>query len=1061
MKKVILALLFVFMMIVVPFSVQAQTVAELQAIIASLQAQIAALVGGGGGTVDIPPVTPTPSCYTFTRDLWVGSVGDDVRDLQLFLNREVGSSLPTTPYFGNETKLALIKFQRANGIPLTGYFGPLTRAAVSAKNAGCVVVPPSTTMSFIDPKAGEVVKAGTAYMVNWGGSWSGNDSFNITEFLDSGKDFIVSGLTQEQAGCPGYGKGVCSFSWTPKEASSRAQLAIQRQYNGGGKGGGDIAYSEFFSVAAGNQQNSGGEAYIQGIPTLSISQNYRDGYTSRSALTITARGVLNSRGGDSYVYQQSGSLGFYAKSMSGKNLPTQGTAISFTMNAPVVTDRLGNSYYKLSEGTPYSFTQTVSYDTGLMFGGVYKGMLSHLSYFRDVNDVANNINPVGVEVGPYSSPSAYVVGEKGPYLTSAIEMGKNEVGMLYRVNGERLDGNSVVYVDGSVYAKQPDIALPASRDSLLFGSQPLSPGNHYVYVVNPTTGRSNTVYLQVGNTTNEPSLTVTTPNGGEIYYSNDLQVSWQSNYNSQSVKVHLYSPIDGDKYVSPNLNSTIGGNSFIIPAGTIRAMNSGQYKINVCDDNQSPSGDGLSGKSLCDLSDDYFTLKGSTSNIFPVANPVISSFTGPNVITAGQTGTWTASLASSSGPGYTYSIDWGDGSGFQNITNPAVATSNIRGTHSYARAGSYDVTFRISYYASVTCVRAPCNPVARTVEAKNVVTVAAATTPTNGWCGSANGQSYPTQPDSSLTCSRGTSADMRTTTTGWAWNCLGTNGGIPVSCWATKSVVAPPTSVDLSVSQTISSNPSLENIYEDSQVTFTVEVNNPSQTSLADVTGYWIVNGVTFSINKMTGNTSAITVPANKIFPGRNNVNFKIYPPASMNEQNTWNNTVDTYFNVKTRTVESDVPRTLTINIDNQSTGYVIGGKNNAQGISAIEFNCGQQEEVANAKIWTGTACSQTYPNGTIITLVASHTGLLKPDNKAIVRGTFGGWGNSCNSKSTWTSIYGETFESCLVNLNQDKVINVSFTAPASGSTGLNISSVNQMANLLQSLQTILNGLKR
>lgn len=77
---------------------------------------------------------------SFSRDLEVGSVGEDVRALQVFLNGHgfpvvadgPGSAGNETTSFGSLTKAALAKFQAAKGItPAVGYFGPKTRAAVS------------------------------------------------------------------------------------------------------------------------------------------------------------------------------------------------------------------------------------------------------------------------------------------------------------------------------------------------------------------------------------------------------------------------------------------------------------------------------------------------------------------------------------------------------------------------------------------------------------------------------------------------------------------------------------------------------------------------------------------------------------------------------------------------------------------------------------------------------------------------------------------------------------------------------------------------------------------
>lgn len=83
------------------------------------------------------------NAYTFTRSLKVGSVGEDVKELQKILNAEgftiaasgSGSAGMESTYFGEKTKLALIKYQNfyrsdvltPYGLSTgTGYFGPAT-----------------------------------------------------------------------------------------------------------------------------------------------------------------------------------------------------------------------------------------------------------------------------------------------------------------------------------------------------------------------------------------------------------------------------------------------------------------------------------------------------------------------------------------------------------------------------------------------------------------------------------------------------------------------------------------------------------------------------------------------------------------------------------------------------------------------------------------------------------------------------------------------------------------------------------------------------------------------
>lgn len=142
-KKALVAVLAV--MTVLTFTVSApkagaQTMSELLALIAQLQAQLAAMQGQGTVTTG----------YQFTKNLTLGSTGADVKALQQFLNAKgftvsasgAGSVGNESTYFGVKTKDALAKYQAANGItPAVGYFGPVTRAKVNSMGGGGVIVP--------------------------------------------------------------------------------------------------------------------------------------------------------------------------------------------------------------------------------------------------------------------------------------------------------------------------------------------------------------------------------------------------------------------------------------------------------------------------------------------------------------------------------------------------------------------------------------------------------------------------------------------------------------------------------------------------------------------------------------------------------------------------------------------------------------------------------------------------------------------------------------------------------------------------------------------------------
>lgn len=69
--------------------------------------------------------------FKFTRDLRMKSTGNEVMELQKYLTREGYFKETPTKYFGVLTRKALIEWQRKNGLPATGYFGPMSRAIIN------------------------------------------------------------------------------------------------------------------------------------------------------------------------------------------------------------------------------------------------------------------------------------------------------------------------------------------------------------------------------------------------------------------------------------------------------------------------------------------------------------------------------------------------------------------------------------------------------------------------------------------------------------------------------------------------------------------------------------------------------------------------------------------------------------------------------------------------------------------------------------------------------------------------------------------------------------------
>jgi peptidoglycan hydrolase-like protein with peptidoglycan-binding domain len=94
----------------------------------------------------VAPVATSAQTMTFTQNLTIGSRGAEVTALQDFLKAAgfFPATQASTGYFGPITRSAVSAYQASKGItPTAGYFGPITRAQV---NAGGSVMPPVTSV---------------------------------------------------------------------------------------------------------------------------------------------------------------------------------------------------------------------------------------------------------------------------------------------------------------------------------------------------------------------------------------------------------------------------------------------------------------------------------------------------------------------------------------------------------------------------------------------------------------------------------------------------------------------------------------------------------------------------------------------------------------------------------------------------------------------------------------------------------------------------------------------------------------------------------------------------
>jgi spore germination protein YaaH len=81
-------------------------------------------------TPTTPSTAPSATTAAFTKDLQFNDSGTDVTRLQKILIAKGYMKVAANGNFGPATKAALTAWQKAAGLPATGYFGPLSRAAI-------------------------------------------------------------------------------------------------------------------------------------------------------------------------------------------------------------------------------------------------------------------------------------------------------------------------------------------------------------------------------------------------------------------------------------------------------------------------------------------------------------------------------------------------------------------------------------------------------------------------------------------------------------------------------------------------------------------------------------------------------------------------------------------------------------------------------------------------------------------------------------------------------------------------------------------------------------------
>ncbi|MBI5045733.1 MAG: peptidoglycan-binding protein, partial [Candidatus Niyogibacteria bacterium] len=300
------------------------TSAQISAIISLLQSfgadatTISSVSSALSGTPVVTPVTG--GAYSFTKDLTVGSTGDDVKELQKYLNSAgyavaasgVGSAGNESTSFGSLTKSAVAKWQAANGLsPAAGYFGSLSRAKYVALMGGVVVTPVTPGVTPVPVTGANLaVAAGTQPASSLFPLNSTRVPFTVIKMTAGSSDVTVNSMTAERTGLAVD----ASFSGVVLLDEAGTQVGIAKTLNSTHQ----VILNEAFTVKAGQTRvmtlagngatasgSRGGQIAYLSLVAVSASTDVSDllpivgaGHTVNESLTVgsvssMARGSLD------------------------------------------------------------------------------------------------------------------------------------------------------------------------------------------------------------------------------------------------------------------------------------------------------------------------------------------------------------------------------------------------------------------------------------------------------------------------------------------------------------------------------------------------------------------------------------------------------------------------------------------------------------------------------------------------------------------------------------------------------------------------------------------------
>ncbi|NOY35629.1 MAG: peptidoglycan-binding protein [bacterium] len=511
-----------------PATAQAQTVAELQAQIASLMAminqlnsQLSSLEGGATTTTTAGAVCG----YTFATNLSKGDTGTDVKNLQIVLNSDpdtkvaesgAGSPGNETEYFGSLTKQAVIKFQNKYASEVlapiglsagTGYVGSMTRSKLNALYGTCPTTTTTTTTG--GTTTGGTTTGGTTTTVSEGLTVSAATQpaatlavgsaarvpFTKITLTAGGSDVTVNSVTVERTGLASDSV----FSGIVLLDEDGTQLGIAKTLNSihqatiGSSFTIPAGTSKTMTIAANMASKSTLSSYAGEVPYLSVVAINTStevsgalpitgaGHTINSTLTIGtasfARGPLDPAANPSKAVGTTGYTFAQVRATAGSAEKVRLQSIRWNQSGSVSSSDIAN--IKVYVGDT-AYDTTVSSDNKYYSASFGDGIVIDKGMFKDIAIKGDIVSGSGrtIDFDIYKTTDVYLTGETYGYGITPTIGGNTDTNSStddseFNTSGTPWYDGSQVTVSGGSMTISKAISVASQNITVNVADQPL------------------------------------------------------------------------------------------------------------------------------------------------------------------------------------------------------------------------------------------------------------------------------------------------------------------------------------------------------------------------------------------------------------------------------------------------------------------------------------------------------------------------------------------------------------------------------------------------------------